>query len=51
VLSAGLAVSVRRVQNRMMIWFPRPEPDGVGVALTIVLGADEEMGVACRYSS
>jgi len=34
-----------------MIWFPRPEPDGVGAALTRVLVADEKMGVACRYSS
>lgn len=34
-----------------MICFPRPKPDGVGVALTGVLVADEEMGVACRYSS
>jgi hypothetical protein len=31
----------------MMIWVPHPEPDGVGVALTRVLVADEEMGVTC----
>ena len=29
----------------MMIWVPHPEPDGVGVALTTVLVADEEIGV------
>lgn len=31
----------------MMIWVPHPEPDGVGVALTRVLVADEEIGVTC----